>query len=355
MRFPLSYARSRMFPTATLPGTVRSFYVVNIVHANTLLAQHFPSSGPGSDFSSVAFDIEFVGRKHSDRVMQTLRVPIAQQNGHYLRLLTVAREGVVITLDLVALGALPVRIKEILGNPAIIKVGIDLKGDSILLLRHFAIAIRNGWELSHLWKCLNPSVEAAPLTSHISLDDMARIILGVQIDKAPQTSDWSIRILSVAQIKYALLDAYILVPMLRVVLQQYESRASHDFTPASFAFNADFVSDGVVIVPGYGTMGSDIRVWAAGFPAPTTSGEEWAPRHPILDQYKSSLYVDCRSVPAAAFLARELGLAVLALWKVYFFSFYRVQRWLHVRAIPSFSIPFITVTLLGLILYVSVA
>lgn len=105
MRFPISYARSRLFSPATLPASVRSFYAVTMPQANALLAAHFPSTGPGANFSVIAFDVEYKGRKHSDNEMRLLPVPLppAHRTSHFLRLLTIARDGVVIAFDLVAL------------------------------------------------------------------------------------------------------------------------------------------------------------------------------------------------------------------------------------------------------------
>ena len=122
-----------------------------------------------------------------------------------------------LTHQSLTLSAIPARVVQIFADPFIIKVGIELKsmcvpvfcypsltplaGDCILLLRHYAVPVYNGWELSQLWKCMHPSIDVAPLTSHISLDDMARILLGVRLNKEMQTSDWSSLILSVAQIE----------------------------------------------------------------------------------------------------------------------------------------------------------
>ncbi|KAL1674015.1 ribonuclease H-like domain-containing protein, partial [Schizophyllum commune] len=290
MRYPLSYVRSRSFPRATLPAAVRAFYVVDMAHANDLLTRYFPSTGPASNLTVVPFDIEYVGRKRSDRDMRTVGVPVPRSNDHYLRLLTIVRDGVVIAFDLLALGDIPLRVREIFRDPFIIKVGIELKGDSILLLRHFAVAVYNGWELSHLWKCMHPSIEVAPLTSHISLDDMARITLGVSVDKEMQTSNWSALFLSVAQIKYALIDAYILLPIFDTVALEYERRLWSSFTPAAFAFNADLVSNGAVVVPGPATTGGHIHVWGAGTPIPLNAAGDWAPRHAVLDAYNGGIF-----------------------------------------------------------------
>ncbi|KAL1749829.1 ribonuclease H-like domain-containing protein [Schizophyllum commune] len=245
MSFPLSYARSRVFNSATLPASVRKYYAVDMAYANALLAANFPSTGPAANFSIIAFDVEFTGRKHSDAAIRPMRIPLPRSRDHFLRLLTVARDGVVIAFDLLALGAIPARLVEILRDGNIIKVGIELKGDSVFLLRHYAVPVYNGWELSQLWKSMHPSIEVAPLTSHISLDDMARILLNVKVEKAMQTSDWSSLILSVAQIEYSFIDAYILLPMMHLVLHEYELGVWPHFTSSAFAFNVDLVVNGV--------------------------------------------------------------------------------------------------------------
>ncbi|KAL1711982.1 ribonuclease H-like domain-containing protein [Schizophyllum commune] len=339
-RYPLSYVRSRTFPRAALPATIRSFYVVDMAHANDLLARHFPATGPASNITVVPFDIEYVGRKRSDRDMRTIGVPVPRGGNHYLRLLTIVREGVVIAFDLLALGDIPVRVREIFRDPFIVKVGIELKGDSVLLLRHFAVAVYNGWELSHLWKCMHPSIEVAPLTSHISLDDMARIGLGVSVNKDMQTSDWSALFLSIPQIDYAILDAYILLPIFRIVALEYEQRLWSTFSPTAFAFNADLVSNGAVVVPGPATTGDHIHVWGVGTPIPTNTAGDWAPRHAVLDSYNGGLFADCRSTAVSRFFAREVGLACLAVWRMGYFTCYRVDRWLsiHSRTLFFFAV-----------------
>ncbi|KAL1750614.1 ribonuclease H-like domain-containing protein [Schizophyllum commune] len=334
MRYPLSYVHSRTFPRAALPATVRTFYVVDMAHANDLLHRYFPSTGPASNITVVPFDIEYVGRKRSDRDMRTVGVPVARSSDHYLRLLTIVRDGVVIAFDLLALGDIPVRVREIFRDPFIIKVGVELKGDSVLLLRHFAVAVYNGWEVSHLWKCMHPSIEVAPLTSHISLDDMARIVLGVAVDKDMQTSDWSALFLSVSQLNYAILDAYILLPIFRAVSQEYEQRLWSTFAPTAFAFNADLISNGAVVVPGPATTGDHIHVWGVGTSVPVDAAGDWAPRHAVLDTYNGGLFADCRSAAVSRFFAREFGVACLAFWRMGYFASYRVDRWLSVHSRP---------------------
>ena len=102
--FPLSYARSRTFHSVTLPASVRTFYAVTMARANALLAAHFPTTGPGANFNIVAFDVEYTGRKHSDSAIRPMQIPLARGQSHFLRLLTIARDGVVIAFDLLALG-----------------------------------------------------------------------------------------------------------------------------------------------------------------------------------------------------------------------------------------------------------
>ncbi|KAL1727712.1 ribonuclease H-like domain-containing protein [Schizophyllum commune] len=349
MRYPLSYVRSRTFPRAALPATVRAFYVVDMAHANDLLARYFPSTGPASNLTVVPFDIEYVGNKRSDRDMRTIGVPVPRSSDHYLRLLTIVRDGVVIVFDLLALGDIPVRVREIFRDPFIIKVGIELKGDSVLLLRHFAVAVYNGWELSNLWKCMHPSIEVAPLTSHISLDDMARIVLGVYVDKEMQTSKWSALFLSVAQINYAILDAYILLPLFRAVVFEYEQRLWSTFTPNAFAFNADLTSNGAVVVPGPATTGGHIHVWGIGTPVPVDASGDWSPTHAVLDAYNGKLFADCRSTAAYRFFAREIGLVSLAVWRMGYFTTYRIDRWLYVHSRALFVYAIVVVPALAVL------
>ncbi|KAL1736326.1 ribonuclease H-like domain-containing protein [Schizophyllum commune] len=351
MRYPLSYVRSRTFPRAALPTTIRTFYVVDMAHANDLLGRYFPSAGPASNITVVPFDVEYVGRKRSDRDMRTIGVPVPRNSDHYLRLLTIVRDGVVIAFDLLALGDVPMRVREIFRDPFIIKVGIELKGDSVLLLRHFAVAVYNGWELSHLWKCMHPSIEVAPLTSHISLDDMARILLGVSVNKEMQTSDWSTLFLSVSQIDYAILDAYILLPIFRAVSLEYEQRLWSTFNPTAFAFNADLISNGVVAVPGPATTGDNIHVWGVGTRIPLNAAGDWAPRHTVLDTYNGGLYADCRSTAISRFFARELGQMCLAVWRMGYFANYRADRWLSVHSPSLFFSAIFVAPALALLVY----
>ncbi|KAL1758927.1 ribonuclease H-like domain-containing protein, partial [Schizophyllum commune] len=291
MSFPLSYVRSRrLFPFASLPATVRAFYAVNMAHANALLSAHFPSTGPGSNFDVISFDIEYTGRKESDSSMSPRHIPLPRGGSHFLRLLTIARDGVVIVFDLLALGEIPPRIIEIFRNRDIIKVGIKIKGDAVLVVRHYAIPVYNGWELSQLWKCMHPSVEVAPLTTHISLDDMARLTLGVRVNKVMQTSNWASPVLTQEQIEYAILDAYILLPMFRVVVQEYVQGLWPHFSQNAFAFNVDIVDNGAVVQPGATTIGRHIRVWGVNEPVPSTASGDWAPRHHILDAYNAAIW-----------------------------------------------------------------
>ncbi|KAL1685166.1 ribonuclease H-like domain-containing protein [Schizophyllum commune] len=335
MSFPLSYARSRAFNSATLPASVRKYYAVDMAHANALLAANFPTMGAGANFTIVAFDVEFTGRKHSDAAIRPMRIPLPRSREHFLRLLTVARDGVVIAFDLLALRAIPARLAEILRDPNIIKVGIELKGDLVLLLRHYAVPVYNGWELSQLWKSMHPSIEVAPLTSHISLDDMARILLDVKVDKLMQTSDWSALFLSVEQIEYSFIDAYILLPMMHLVIHEYEMGVWPHFTASAFSFNVDLVVNGNVVQPGPQTVGSHIRVWGVGEPV---DGGDWAPRHAILDAYNASVYSDCRSLAPRRFYAKEGATIIAAVRRLVLYTSYRARRWMSVRA---YSVAFV--------------
>ena len=102
--YTLSRVRARSFPSARLPAGVLTYYVVDLGEANRLLALHFPATGPGANFSVVAYDLEYTGSPYSTRDARVKIIPFAWNRAHFLRLLTIARDGVVIVLDLWALG-----------------------------------------------------------------------------------------------------------------------------------------------------------------------------------------------------------------------------------------------------------
>ncbi|KAL1725082.1 ribonuclease H-like domain-containing protein [Schizophyllum commune] len=338
--YTLSRVRARSFPSARLPAGVLTYYVVDLGEANRLLALHFPATGPGANFSVVAYDLEYTGSPYSTRDARVKIIPFAWNRAHFLRLLTIARDGVVIVLDLWALGRIPQRVVQIFGDSAIIKVGVALKDDSIFCVRHYGVPVYNGWELSNLWKCMHPIIDVGPLTSHISVDDLARILLRRRVDKSEQNSAWGTPILSEEQIRYAILDAYILLPIYYAVRREYDLGIWPLFSTSAFAFNVDVVENGVVIQPGPQTRGSAVRVWGVGQPIPGAGAGDWAPSHPVLDSYRAGIYSDCRGLSTRRFFRKEVGVVATAvrtfIARVLTFSWFRVCRFLYVYDVEIF-------------------
>lgn len=76
-------------------------------------------------------------------------------------------------------------------------------------------------------------------------------------------------------------------------------------------------------------MGGNIRVWGCGELIPAAG--DWQPRHDVLDRYKASLYVDCRSAAPRRFFAKEFGNIAVALYRIAMYCYYRADRWLYVH------------------------
>ncbi|KAI5822233.1 ribonuclease H-like protein [Schizophyllum commune Tattone D] len=332
--YPLSRVRARTFPPAQLPNDVVSHYVDDIGVANALLDLYFPATGPNANFPVVAYDLENSGMPYSTREARRKKIPFEWNSAHFLRLLTIARDGVVIALDLWALGRIPDRVIQIFADGAIIKVGVALKGDSIFCVRHYAVPVYNGWELSNLWKCMHPHMDVGPLTSCISVDDMARLLIGRRVDKSEQNSHWGDTILSEEQIRYAILDAYILLPIYHAVRREYDSGVWPLFDTSAFAFNVDIVENGLVVQPGPQTKGSAVRVWGVGQPIPVGDGGDWAPTHPVLDSYRTGICSDCRTLATRRFITKEVKIVATSVYTfiahILTFSWFRICRFVYV-------------------------
>ena len=77
---------------------------------------------------------------------------------------------------------------------------IDCTADATLLLRFYGIAMMNAIELSHLYKCLHPSIDQAPLLVQHGLATLLELVVGQGLDKGCQRSNWGSTFLSGAQL-----------------------------------------------------------------------------------------------------------------------------------------------------------
>jgi len=90
---------------------------------------------------------------------------------------------------------------DILENPDIVKVGIDLKNDLVGLKKIQKFEERNFIDLNAL--AINKGYKS------IGAVKLCIMLLGYRISKKQRLSDWSVNKLSDAQIEYAAIDAWI--------------------------------------------------------------------------------------------------------------------------------------------------
>ena len=182
----------------------------------------------------------------------------------------------------------------------------------------------NGIELSHLYKCLHPSIDQAPLVVQHGLATLTQLVLGQDLDKHLQQSNWGAEYLHGGQLLCifirpvcwvtiehfadAQLDGVAGCLIYAQLAKGLAANTSTDFTTSSYSFNAALLRDGVEIVPGPGAVGGDICVWGVGQVLPAGPGR-WRPRHVLLDQWRGGAYAGCRDMDFWRFSYTEaLGL-----------------------------------------------
>ncbi len=81
---------------------------------------------------------------------------------------------------------------------------------------HFGIDLQNIYDTCRAWQKINKARKESGWrgeTHKASLGEVAKFVLGINMDKALQISHWGARVLSEEQIHYARLDARILIPL----------------------------------------------------------------------------------------------------------------------------------------------
>ena len=110
-------------------------------------------------------------------------------------------------------GGLPPAVRALLADPSVLKVGAGVAGDAARLGRDFGAGVRGAVEVRDLFAgggagdCSSGSGNGTGGAPPASLAALARAVLGAELDKSLQLSDWGAPDLSGAQVAYAAADA----------------------------------------------------------------------------------------------------------------------------------------------------
>lgn len=137
-------------------------------------------------FTAVGFDAEWVSDNSRVALVQ---ICTASRNCGLFRLNKI--QGV------------PDCLREILEDGRIIKLGVGTGNDAQRLYRDYLIEVRGALDLRHLFH------------TQFGLARLSKNILGINLDKRMQCSDWESDALSDRQIQYAAMDAHVSVEMFK--------------------------------------------------------------------------------------------------------------------------------------------
>ncbi|KAL1707816.1 ribonuclease H-like domain-containing protein [Schizophyllum commune] len=290
---------------AMLPPILRIF-AQTVEQAEHALNQYFSPDALAAA-PCIGVDTEGYGKLDRQTKLADAPMPLSHHaSGTYLfkhgiRLLQMAGPDAVIVMDLDAMGGIPPLAIQILSDPTVVKTGVNLSVDALQTIYREGHSLLNGVELSHLYKCIHPTPSMAPLAVQLSLAHLSQEILGHEVDKELQTSDWRADPLSEEQIYYAGSDALIAY-LLYVALEADLPPAPWDgFSANAFTFNCAYVAQGRVVTPDDCCVhGRNVKLWGV-FEDPASSSS-WSPRHEHLALWSKGISHQFRNLPLAQFL-----------------------------------------------------
>ncbi|KAL1682152.1 ribonuclease H-like domain-containing protein [Schizophyllum commune] len=287
--------------------TVERLFASDLESANRYLALYF-SPEVLADAPCVGMDTESWGRMERLSKLANAPMPLSRHASatylaqHNVRLLQFAALGVVLTIDLWKTGgeSFPTLLTVILEDPTIIKAGANLIMDAIAIAYREGHALRNGVELSHLYKCIYASLSMAPLSAQFSLAHLSLVVLGHEHDKELQTSDWKAEVLTPAQVRYSQDDALISYLVFVALERALRASPTFGFNANSFTFNCAYIVDGWIVNPyDQAVQGRDVKIWGV-FDDPA-SPSSWSPKHVDLAVWSKGIYQLCRTLTPDAF------------------------------------------------------
>ena len=166
--------------------------------------------------ASIAIDTETLGLKPARDKLCLVQISTGDGNAH---LVQVDRSTY-----------LAPRLKAVLADPAVIKIFHFARFD-VAVLKHYL-----GADTTNIYCTKIASRLVRTYTDRHGLKDLVRELLGIELDKLQQSSDWGAHILTEAQKKYAATDVLYLHELKARLDQMLEREARTEIAKACFNF-----------------------------------------------------------------------------------------------------------------------
>ncbi len=166
--------------------------------------------------SSIAIDTETLGLKPARDKLCLVQISTGDGNAHLLQ------------VDRATFRA--PRLTAILADPAVIKIFHFARFD-VAVLKHYL-----GAETRNIYCTKIASRLVRTYTDRHGLKDLVRELLGIELDKLQQSSDWGAHILTEAQKKYAATDVLYLHELKARLDQMLEREGRTEIAKACFDF-----------------------------------------------------------------------------------------------------------------------
>ena len=166
--------------------------------------------------ASIAIDTETLGLKPARDKLCLVQISTGDGNAH---LVQVDRSTY-----------LAPRLKAVLADPAVIKIFHFARFD-VAVLKHYL-----GVDTTNIYCTKIASRLVRTYTDRHGLKDLVRELLGIELDKLQQSSDWGAHILTEAQKKYAATDVLYLHELKARLDQMLERETRQEIAKACFDF-----------------------------------------------------------------------------------------------------------------------
>ena len=166
--------------------------------------------------ASIAIDTETLGLKPARDKLCLVQISIGDGNAHLVQIDRATYQAP--------------RLKAVLADPTVTKIFHFARFD-VAVLKHYL-----GVDTSNIYCTKIASRLVRTYTDRHGLKDLVRELLGIELDKLQQSSDWGAHILSEAQKKYAATDVLYLHELKARLDQMLERESRKEIAKACFDF-----------------------------------------------------------------------------------------------------------------------